>query len=115
MKRTNTGSELITWKRLGNKPMIFNNRYIKPGQTFTARVEDVPAAFRDIIVPVDSEQYEEVKAKEDNVTADAVELEYFVKVRSAGYYDVVDSAGKVQNEKALRKAAAEELIATLKG
>jgi len=41
-------------------------------------------------------------------------MEYYVKPRGAkGYFDVVDKDGKVQNEKALRKEKAEELLETL--
>jgi hypothetical protein len=43
----------------------------------------------------------------------AVKLEYFLKARGGGYYNVEDSNGKVINEKALRRKAADELIETL--
>ena len=91
---------------------MFQGKHIKPNQKFQAKLEDIPEAFRDIIVPLDLAEFEKAEAKEA-VGAD-VELEYFVKSRGAGYYDVVDGDGKPQNEKALRKEAAEALIESLK-
>ena len=104
-------SELIWWKRVGGKAFMFNGRHIKPNQKFQAKLEDIPEAFRDIILPLDQGEYEKSVTKED-VRAPA-ELEYFVKSRGAGYYDVVDGDGKLQNEKALRKDAADALVESL--
>lgn len=89
------------------------NRIIKPGQIFQAKLEDIPVGARDVIVPVDATEMEKAVPKEDRV--EAATPEYFLQKRSAGYYDVVDAEGKVQNEKALREGPAKELIETLKG
>ena len=44
----------IRWKKIGGGSLRFlPNRIIKPGQIFEAYPEEIPKAFRDIVVPVD--------------------------------------------------------------
>ena len=90
------------------------SRIIKPGQVFKAHPDEIPDGFKDVVVRVESAAAAESVA-EAPVKAEApvAKAEYFVKSRSAGYYDVVDADGKLMNEKALRKAAAEALIESL--
>jgi len=84
-------------------------RIIKPNEIFDARLEDIPPGFRDVVLPYEGNTVSEEKKASES----APKLEYFAKVRSPGYYDVVDKNGKVQNQKALRKAAADTLIESL--
>ena len=98
-------------------------RIIKPGQIFDARLEDIPEGFRDVITPVTEDAESliqhpvqpkvEPKTAEPEVMEEPVNPKYFVQSRGAGYYNVVDVNGKVMNEKALRKDAADELLASL--
>jgi len=113
MKRTTSDSELIRWKKIGGGSLHLPNRIIKPNQEFSARLEDIPEQFRDVIVPLNPKMQAVVDKAEKAAGSPAVKLKYFVKARSAGYYDVVDKDGKVMNEKALRKEAAETLIESL--
>ena len=99
-------------------------RIIKPGQIFEARSEEIPEGFRDVIFPVSEDKEalipspiqpkEEPKEVEPIPAEEAPEPKYFIEKRAAGYFNVVDVNGKVMNEKALRKDAADELLASLK-
>jgi len=113
MERTKKAVELITWKKLGGGSVYLKNRIIKPGQVFQATVDEIPVGARDVIVPVDAVEMKKADPKAE--VLEKADLEYFLNKRSAGYYDVVDAEGKVQNEKALREGPAKELIETLMG
>lgn len=119
MKRTAVQPGTIRYKKIGGGSFTATingkARWIKPGEVFDARPEEIPEAFRDTIIPLDMT----LKEKADAVPAQRKapsKLLYFVKKREngVGYYDVVDKDGKVQNEKALRKDKAEELLESLK-
>jgi len=104
----------IKWKK-AQKSGSFrmgNGRIIKSGQVFLASLDEIPEGFRDVIFPVDAAAF--TKAQDVQEKGPAVELDYFVKHIASGWYDVVDSNDKVQNEKKLRKADAEELLNSLK-
>jgi len=89
-------------------------RIIKSGEIFDARPEEIPEGFRDVVVPLDPDLEEKANGKPSQKKAPSA-LQYYVKKREkgVGYYDVVDKNGKVQNEKALRKDKAEDLIDSL--
>jgi len=109
MKRTSNVPGMIRWIKKGGGTFTLNNRIIKQGQRFDARLEDIPEAFRDVVVRLDRE----VKEVLPVATAQPSKVEYFVKHKAGGYYNVVDVDGKIQNEKAMKKDKAEDLIAAL--
>lgn len=82
-------------------------KLIKPNQKFKARPSEIPESFQDIIIPLEKLP-EEAPIK---VTPPGYTLEHI----GSGWYNVKDGAGKVVNEKALRQAAAKELIESLMG
>jgi len=118
MKRTtNSDPDALLWKKIGGGSFAatINGRrvIIKPGETFLARPDEIPLGQRDVIVPADpvdlakKEQNKEEKISSDNAP------KYSLSDRGGSWWDVVSADGKVQNEKALRKPAAEELLAAL--
>ena len=117
MERTKQNPDAILYKKEGGGSLTIkiNGRLslIKPGQKFYAREEEIPQAFKDVVVEVEPDKAAEVKkVKEDKIeqaTAPKFELQH----RSGKWWDVVNEAGKVQNEKALDKDAAQELLNTL--
>ncbi len=109
MKRTASKPGMIRWIKKGGGTFTLNNRIIKKGQIFDARLEDIPEAFRDVVVRLDRE----VKETLSVAPKPLAKVEYFTKHRGSGYYNVVDTDGKVQNEKPLRKDEAEALIVSL--
>jgi len=115
MKRTKEKGT-VRWVKTGGgsfaATIAGRRMMIKPGQEFSAKPEEIPTAFRDVVVPVDNTELAEVEASADSV--DVTKLTYTIEPRGGGYYNVLDSEGKIINEKALRKGAAEELISSLK-
>ena len=104
---------LIQWRKKGGGSFrMANGRIIKPGQIFKARLDEIPEGFRDVVVPVNAEMFTKVQSVQES--SPAVELDYFVKHISSGWYNVVDADDKVQNEKKLRKVDAETLLNSLK-
>lgn len=110
--------DLILWKKIGGGSFHANIggvvRIIKPGQQFHAREEEIPTGFRDVVVPVDPVKAAKNLPKEEmEVKAKAEEPKYTLQHRGGGWWDVVNEDGKVQNENALKKDAAEELLESL--
>lgn len=100
-------SEVIRWKKIGNGSFILNNRYIKPGQTFTATVEEIPTAFRDLIIPLE-------KLPEDQLLSVKKSSNYsIVEIEGTNTWNIVDGQGKVLNEKPMVRIEAEKLLNAL--
>ena len=113
MKRKATIPGMVRYIKNGGGSLRLPNRIIKPNEVFDAYPEDIPETFRDMIVPLDGEVKKQQEAVVQVSVPKAEKLEYFTKLRGGGYYNVVDTNGKVMNEKALRKDAAEDLIKSL--
>lgn len=96
----------IRWKKIGRGSFMFNNRYIKPGQVFTATVEEIPAAFRDLIVPVD-------KLPEDPFTKPKKVSNYTLMQTEEGLWNIVDKQGKIFNDAPMEKNEAEKVLNVL--
>lgn len=96
----------IRWKKIGNGSFMFNNRYIKPGQVFKATVEEIPAAFRDLIVPVD-------KLPEDPFTKPKKVSNYTLMQTEEGLWNIVDKQGKIFNDAPMEKNEAEKVLNVL--
>jgi len=99
----------IRWKKTGRGSFRFQGRIIKPGETFLATPEQIPAAFRDIVYPLDS--VKEKEAAPLKVTKSVYEVK--PRGKSKSQFDVVDGNGKVLNEKVLSKELAEKLVSDL--
>src|SRR5574343_677517 len=83
----------IRWKTIGNGSFILNNRHIKPGQTFMATVEEIPKAFRDVVVPVEGLPEDPLLNVKKSSNYSIVEIE------GTNTWNIVDGHGKVLNEK----------------
>jgi hypothetical protein len=117
MKRKASEPGMVRYKKIGGGSFYATlngeRRIIKPGQVFDARPEEIPEGFQDMVMILDEKvAAAEAKKEKGNKAAPPSKLKYFVKKREkgVGYYDVVDGTGKIQNEKALRKDKAEELL-----
>ena len=117
MERTKKDPDAILWKKTGGGPVHANIGgrvvIVKPGQQFLAREDEIPMAFRDTIIPVDPVKAAAKKQEVEKVEAAAAAPSYFLQERGGNWYDVVNSDGKIQNEKAMRKPEAEDLIKSL--
>lgn len=96
----------IKWKKIGGGSFILNNRFIKPGQIFSASLEEIPAAFRDVIVPM-----EDLPA--DRLLS-ATSLNYKMEeIEGEGTFNIVDIHGKVLNEAPLEYEEATNFLKAL--
>lgn len=96
----------IRWKKIGNGSFMLNNRYIKPGQVFTATVEEIPTAFRDLIIPVD-------KLPEDPFMKPKKVSNYTLMQTEEGLWNIVDKQGKIFNDAPMEKNEAEKVLNVL--
>lgn len=105
-----TDDKKIKWKKIGGGSFrMGNRRIIKPGQEFLACEHEIPLGFRDVIIPLET-----VPKKAEAVPVKVEKPEYTVKHRSGGFYNILDSNGKVMNEEAIKgKEAAEQFIKDL--
>lgn len=117
------------YKKIGGGSIRFPNRIIKSGQKFWIEPDSIPTSFKDLFEQT-SEDYKavvvntnnSVKTKEKEVTNVAEKFEVIIATDENGkaitkgkdpLYNVVDEAGKVLNEKPLRKGKADELLSQL--
>lgn len=98
------------FKKIGGGSFeTYSGKIVKPNEIFKADPDDIPKAFRDIVVEVDPDPNPQPEPKTEEIEVH----EYTKEPKSKGWYDVVDSNGKVMNEKSLRDAEADELIKNL--
>ena len=108
MKRTVKKKEgTLRWKKTGGGSFHFNNTIIKPGQIFTAHPDEIPEAFRDIIIPMEA-------IPEDIEIPEVAEMVFTIQeIEDSTKVNIIDSNEKVINEKPLTKTAAKKLIKEL--
>ena len=100
----------IRWKNTGRGNLtLADRRVIRAGEIFVAAESEISKAFRDVIKPVDP-----IPVVAEPVIV-AAKITYELKHRGAGWWDVVNQNGKVVNEKAMKKADAEEMKNSLEG
>ena len=103
----------IRYRKIGGGSLRLNiggqNRIIKPNEVFSAFPSEIPVAFKDTVMPLDSE------AKVELAKPHPTKVTFSVKPRGKSHslFDVVDSLGKVINDKPLPKATAEQLVSDL--
>jgi hypothetical protein len=100
----------VWWRKVGGGSLRLSNRIIKPGEKFRAFPDEIPTAFRDVVLPL-----EDIPETGDAKPVNVVKTEYKLQPRgdSKLWYDVVDKNGKVLNEKGMKKETAEKLIQDL--
>jgi hypothetical protein len=116
---------LKTYKKIGGGSLRIRtggkSRIIKPNEIFKAYPSDISAAFKHLVVEIDEvDKTIIVPAKAETIIPseeekiEVVKKLYSIKRRGKSmWYDIVDSNGKVVNDKALRKDNAEELLKAL--
>lgn len=99
----------IRWKKIGGGSLrLARGKIVKPNEIFFASEDEISPAFKHLVVPLESLPVVE------KVVLPPVVSKFFVKQVAVGWYDVVSADGKAINESKLRKAAAEELLDSLK-
>jgi hypothetical protein len=105
MERTRS-NDAIRWKKIGGGHFMFNGRIIKPGQVFSAREDQISKTIRDLIIPLD-----ELPSAPVAAPLEVAKTVYTIQPhgKSNTWFDVVDTKGKVVNEKSMNKEKAEKL------
>lgn len=99
----------IRWKKIGRGSLLINNHYIKPNQVFTAKLSDVPKAFRDLVIPM-----EKPEEPVDALTVAKPNSEYTLEASTeANLWNIVDKRGKKINERPMAHNEAVALINVL--
>jgi len=111
VKKDENDTGEISYRKLGGGSFIFRNQYIKPNQVFKARPEEIPIAFKDVVVPVNKD--EAVEIEEETVKKEVVKTDYSLKHKEDGLYEIVDGNGKVISEKPMKEDEAKEVLKTL--
>lgn len=101
---------VIRWRKVGGGSLRLPKRLIKPNEIFSARVSDIPKAFRDTVIPL--EQLPDLPEPEYVPPVKSV-YKVVPRGKSKVYFDIVGPSGKALNEKMLTKAEAERLKADL--
>ena len=121
MERTNNpaSEQPIRFKKVGGGSLRLFGRIIKPGQEFKALPSEIPQAFRDVVIPLETIPAE----KPVEVIQTAEKPVYKLKPRDVedsaesdaeDLYDVVNvKTNKALNDKGLDKKTAEKLIKDL--
>jgi hypothetical protein len=102
--------EKIWWKKLGGGSLrnVAGIKLIKPGERFKAKASDIPENFRDVVIPQQNIPEEPV------VITQGVKPTYILQpAKRNGWFDIVDSQGKIFSDKAMPKDKAQSLIADL--
>jgi len=102
----------IRYKKIGGGSLRINRQIIKPGQIFLAYPDDIKEGWKDVVIPLDDLPITDQTPGE---LMPGKEAEFFLSPRGKSnlWYNVVDSKGKILNDKALKKAVAEQLIEDL--
>jgi len=99
----------ILWKKMGGGSLHWNNRIIKPNQTFRARPDDIPEAFRDTIVPLETLPDDSLLSK-DSMASFHLEKDE----KDENLYNVISRAGKKVNEEPMEYDKAVYLLKQLR-
>jgi hypothetical protein len=108
---------LPRWKNIGGGtfrlhiPGCRERKIIKPNQTFLADYSEIPENLRDVIQCLDGNPEE----KDTEEAKKAKSPTFSIESKGGGWYNVVNSEGKVMNESSLHKEEAEKLKSELEG
>lgn len=103
-----TAETPIRWRKIGGGSFILNNRFIKPGQVFTAKASEIPFAFRDLVIPLDKLPDPDV-----NLLIKKQVNYVITPVADTDTYNIVDKQGKILNEAPMSKEEAESFLTVL--
>jgi hypothetical protein len=105
----------LRWKKIGGGSLRLFHKIIKPNEIFYAHESEIPKSFMDTIICMEDVEVREIaKRKEEAIPPKTPEKLYEVKLKSVGWYNVIQIAsGKPINPEALRKTEAETLCSSL--
>lgn len=116
----------VKWRKIGGGNFRLGGRIIKPNEVFRASPDEIPQLFMKYLVQLEQAPDEpiivrtkkkfDVKPVEEIVQEGEPILEHVISSASGGWYNILNVAtSKFINEKKLRLADAEKLLAELNG
>lgn len=112
-KKSEEPNEIYRWRKIGGGGCRLvikgSKKIIKPNQVFEATEEEVPEAFRDVIIKIDAKAIQEYK----EILGSLPTFEAKEREDEEGVWDVFNGKGKKLNEKGLTKEKADKFIETL--
>jgi hypothetical protein len=99
---------IIWWKKVGGGSLRLNGKMIKPNEKFKASVEQIPKAFRDVVIPL--EKIEEIQS---SILPENEPKYSLTPLSRKGFYNIVNIDGKKLNEKPLKEVDAWALLKDL--
>jgi hypothetical protein len=103
-------TDLIWWRKTGKGSLDFNGHKIKPNQEFQARPEDIPMAFRDVVIPLQNISRRQIPIQEIVFSKQLLEEK---GDNGEDLFDVVDKSGKKWNQRPLIEENADDFIQSL--
>lgn len=98
----------IRWKKIGGGSFrMQSGRIIKPQEVFTASEDEIPKAFRDVVIPLDE------LPKEPPL--EIVDPGFEIRSSGPGWYKIYSKDGKCLTDKAMRQAEAQAKLQELVG
>lgn len=110
-KEENPIAKKLRWLKTGGGAFYLGNQIIKPGQTFEAHIDELPAAFMDTIQCLDTEELQKENAKRSQMVSPEITYKLKKVKGIENLWNVVNSEGKVLNETPYEEEAAKELLA----
>jgi mannose/cellobiose epimerase-like protein (N-acyl-D-glucosamine 2-epimerase family) len=105
----NDSCKMERWQKIGGGSFHIADHIIKPNERFWAARESLPSAFMDTLLPL-SNQTKEEQAEKEAVKTDHG---YKLQPRGGGWFDIVDSNGKLFSQKAMRIEDATKMLERL--
>lgn len=103
--------KLIRWRKTGGGSLRLAGRIIKPGQSFTAYLDEIPKAFIQSLECLDKELLKE----QSEAKPVAREIQFTVRNYKGNLFDVVNKQGKPINLEKLSAQDAQNLCNVLNG
>ena len=103
----------IRWRNDGGTLRFRKNQIIKPGEKFSAYPDEIPKAFRDVIIALEPIQEGPIRPEiPTNVVMPVYKME---PAEKEGFFDIYNGNGKKMNESPLEAEIATQLIKDLQG
>jgi hypothetical protein len=103
--------KLLRWRKTGGGSLRLAGRIIKPGQSFTAYLDEIPKAFIQSLECLDKELLKE----QSEAKPVAREIQFTVRNYKGNLFDVVNKQGKAINLEKLTEQDAQNLCNVLNG
>ena len=119
MARTNVDEtkpeQKIRWKNTGGGSFWLGKHITKPGQIILAAPSEIPAAFRDVLKPVDEIPLPGKSPVQGKVAIFLKQQRTDKGAEGEDLFDVVNEKGKALNGKGLSEEMADAFLKDLKG